>query len=195
MLGLGNSALLPMRDLFTAQFTRDSEGIIYREDAKGRAIRITRAEAVRFRAEFEQAFAGHLWRLLAGLAAAALLWVAWIAHAGVAADSALVAVLGLGVVLAPVYIWMIIASNTARKAPSRRLERRPSAAPPLSPQEAKLQRARRTSWSQFAAALIALVMIYYSRGPRSDFFSGDNVWWTIGAIVLLIGLGHSGWSK
>lgn len=194
MFGNNSSTLQPMRDAFLAQFAPDGDGYIYREDGKGRAVRITATEYARFVADYEATLSGYRWKLWGIIGGTILLWSLWIflQDKVMGSDGAS---LVLVIAFIPPIIWLTISGKAARTAPSKRLDGRPSIARPLSSDEARLDRMQRITWLQLSGGPLAVAYFYFKYGPKSDFLSGFNSLWTLGAVASLAFCGYGAWLK
>ena len=181
-------------DLFTAQFTPDGGGHIYRKWQKGAAIRISAAEYQGFVDTFRHDQRRLKWAMIAGVIVMMLILVGWavVTHVDQHSAGATIILYGIIGALVAVFAWI---STPTFTSPARTLERRAPAGGALSREAFRRRYYTAMSWKKLFGQLGAMAALCVLLVAKYDILHGWGRLWLALLTLLPVSAALAVWRK
>jgi len=171
-----------LRQLYADQFESSGDGFFYRKNLKEAPILVSAAEHARYIAAYDKFIKYGPRSIIAGILAVTIGTVAYATAMNTdIPDIALYA----GIII--VMIVFVAANQWARNLPARELRGRGTEGKARSRAEVRREYLRKTTYSQIAATVGAILFALFALNAREDLMSGWNrLWIAFGAITIAL---------
>lgn len=170
-----------LRQTFADQFESDGATFIYRRSQKGKAIRVSPAERIKFIEEFDRNVRLANWLIYGGVALVLGGVIGFSLLRGTELSQGAI-LIGVSLAIVPYFAFY----RWTWEAPVRELGGRIPIAGERPSDEVRRMRFRRVTYGQLASAAFGGVLIPFMGSSRQDVFSGWNrLWLLFGGVLVL----------